>query len=121
MRRTGAPQVKQRSEQHLIDAAGHDLLRSRLPSQWLLREYRPDYGLDYTLEIFKHSSESGKRPATYETLGEHLFIQLKTMQRTDPRPLKVYGRKNVEKQKETLDKNHLVGELQTIRFSLEVS
>jgi hypothetical protein len=45
--------TKQRSEQHLIDQEGERLLRSKLPSHWVLREYRPDYGLDFALEIFK--------------------------------------------------------------------
>lgn len=44
---------KQRSQQHLIDEQGQQLLKSSLPLHWVLREYRPDYGLDYALEIFK--------------------------------------------------------------------
>lgn len=53
-------------------------MRSKLPSHWVLREYRPDYGLDYSLEVFKEADTGGKFP-TYETLGEHLFIQLKSV------------------------------------------
>jgi hypothetical protein len=68
---------KQRSEQHLIDADGERLLRRLLPRHWVLREYRPDYGLDFALEIFRQPNGSVARHATYETLGEHIFIQLK--------------------------------------------
>jgi hypothetical protein len=110
--------AKKQSEQHLIDAEGQRLLRSRLPRHWILREYRPDYGLDFALEIFSAAKE-GEHATTYETLGEHIFIQLKTVKSSDIKPLKLYGRMNVEKGREALNKNDLVGELNTVRFSLE--
>jgi hypothetical protein len=112
--------AKKQSEQHLIDAEGQQLLRERLPRHWVLREYRPDYGLDYALEIFAPQKPEGKYP-TYETLGEHIFIQLKTIQSAEAKPLKLYGRMNVEKYREQIDKNDLIGELETIRFPLEIS
>ena len=80
---------KQRSEQHLIDAAGEQLLGARLPPHWVLRTYRPDYGLDFSLEVFQESTNSPGEPATYETLGEHLFIQLKSTETVTRGPLKV--------------------------------
>lgn len=110
--------AKKQSEQHLIDADGQRLLRSRLPRHWILREYRPDHGLDFALEIFALPKKSAT-PATYETLGEHLFIQLKTVRTAEVKSLRLYGRKNVEKQREAIDKEDLVGELETIRFPLE--
>lgn len=113
-------QAKKQSEQHLIDAEGQRLLRDQLPRHWVLREYRPDYGLDYALEIFSPQKTEGKY-STYETLGEHIFIQLKTIQSAEIKPLKLYGRMNVEKHREQIDKDDFVGELETIRFSLEIS
>ncbi|MNT45801.1 hypothetical protein D3C72_1824020 [compost metagenome] len=72
---TGA---KKRSFQHLIDQDGQQLLREKLPKHWVVREYRPDYGLDYAVEVFKTvESADGGRP-NYETLGEHFFVQLKS-------------------------------------------
>ena len=50
---------KKQSEQHLIDRAGQDLLRSKLPKHWILREYRPDYGLDFALETFEEGTQAG--------------------------------------------------------------
>ncbi len=38
-------EAKKRSEQHLIDQAGQQLLRSKLPSHWVLREYAPCRGI----------------------------------------------------------------------------
>ncbi|WP_029140171.1 DUF4365 domain-containing protein [Citromicrobium sp. JLT1363] len=112
--------AKKQSEQHLIDRAGQELLKSKLPKHWVLREYRPDYGLDFALEIFSEGEETGKSK-TYETLGEHLFIQLKTVEKPNTSELKVYSRGNVEKAPESLDKKELVCILDTYAFSLEVS
>jgi len=113
--------AKKRSEQHLIDADGERLLGSRLPRHWVLRPYRPDYGLDFTVEVFRNPSDSTKAHATYETLGEHFFIQLKTAQLTNSKPLQLYGRGNVEKSPEVLNENDLVGQMETIRTSLDTS
>jgi hypothetical protein len=115
-----ATETKKQSEQHLIDADGQKLLRERIPRHWLLREYRPDYGLDYALEVFAPPQKS-KGQVTYETLGEHIFIQLKTVQSIETKPLKLYGRFNVEKQRELLKKDDLIGVLETARFPLETS
>jgi hypothetical protein len=114
-------EAKKQTEQHLIDEQGQQLLRARLPRHWRLREYRPDYGLDFALELFAEPKSQEKGPLTYETLGEHLFIQLKTVESAEIKPLSIYARGNVEKARETLDKAKLVGSLETVRFSLETS
>ncbi|MBR1325706.1 DUF4365 domain-containing protein [Bradyrhizobium ottawaense] len=113
--------TKKRSEQHLTDQAGEQLLRSRLPRHWVLREYRPDYGLDFTLETFKTGVKNGDSSATYETLGEHIFIQLKSISAPEVKPLTIYGRGNVEKAKEVLNRDDKVTDLETYRFQLEVT
>jgi len=112
--------AKKQSEQHLIDAEGQQLLRSRLPRHWVLREYRPDYGLDFALEIFA-AAKDGQHTKTYETLGEHIFIQLKSVTSCEIKPLKLYGRMNVEKTRELLNKDDIVGEINTVCFQLETS
>lgn len=112
---------KQRSEQHLIDAAGEQLLRTCLPPHWVLRTYRPDYGLDFSLEVFQKSTVPPGKSATYETLGEHLFIQLKSSESVTRGPLKLFGRGNVEKAREHLNQDDLIGEIDTVRISIESS
>lgn len=110
---------KKRSEQHLIDADGARLLQDCLPRHWVMREYRPDYGLDYSIEVFDDAVVA-KGASTYETLGEHFFVQLKSVSKASARPLKLYGRGNVEKGRERLNKRDLVGELKTIRQAIDV-
>lgn len=113
--------TKKRNDQHLIDQEGQHLLREKLPKPWVLREYRPDYGLDFAVEVFKTiEAPAGARP-THETLGEHFFIQLKSIEDAEVRPLTIYGRGNVEKAPEQLDREDEVATIDTYRFPLETS
>lgn len=70
------------------------ILRSLMPPEWVLRPYKPDYGLDYALELFDYVNGEQKMA---ETLGEHVFIQLKSVLRTEVEAVKVYDRGNVAK------------------------
>jgi tetratricopeptide (TPR) repeat protein len=56
-----------RTRNHIIEDESETILKSLLPSEWVLRKLSPDYGIDYLVEIFT------KNKAT----GEHFFIQLK--------------------------------------------
>lgn len=115
------PSAKKRPDQHIIDQDGQQLLREKLPKAWLLREYRPDYGLDFTVEVFKTLEQiEGKRPM-HETLGEHFFVQLKSIDDPVIKPLTIYGRGNVEKAREKLDPKDEVATIDTFRFQLEMS
>ncbi|OEU66332.1 MAG: hypothetical protein BA863_10660 [Desulfovibrio sp. S3730MH75] len=113
--------TKQRNENHLIDADGEKLLRECLPRHWVLREYRPDYGLDFAMEIFEEIVDDSRETQSYQTLGEHIFIQLKSVQKAEFKALHLYSRVNVEKQKEVLDKKDKVCTIDTLRFQLETS
>jgi len=114
---------KQMTEQHITDLKAQDLVRSILPKHWVLREYRPDYGLDFALEVFREipADKTHGSGANYETLGEHIFLQLKGAKRTDRRSLKIYSRVNVEKTIYQEDRDALVGEIETLPISIESS
>jgi hypothetical protein len=116
-----AGKAKRRNQQHLIDEAGVRLLENCLPAHWVLRPYRPDYGLDFSLEIFKRVQGVDVRAETFETLGEHLFIQLKSSKSLNSRTLKLFARNNVEKTREVLDKRDLIGTLDVVAWQLESS
>jgi hypothetical protein len=107
--------AKQRPESHLIDQEGERLLRSKLPKHWVMREYRPDYGIDFTVEVFK-SVEN-----TFETLGEHFFIQLKSIATPKVKKLKIFGRQNVERSYEDLNLADKIADIEVYSFSLETS
>jgi len=113
--------AKQRSEQHLIDQQGEQLLRSKLPKQWVIREYRPDYGLDFAIEVFKSKENSSTAIATCETLGEHFFIQLKSVAAPEVKQYAIFRRENVEKGREKLNRANKVADVEIYRFQLETS
>lgn len=108
---------KRRNDKHLIDEAGVKLLRRLIPKHWVLREYRPDYGLDFAVEVFQNDKSIGE---TTETLGEHFFIQLKSTTSPSLAGHKILSRGNVEKADEALTKE-LIAKIDTYRFSLEMS
>lgn len=60
-------------------------LRSALPQDWVIREYRPDHGLDLVIEVFFSS-----RPSPLESLGERLFVHLRAVDRGAYGRLTVY-------------------------------
>ena len=64
--------MKKRPTSHITDSAGAQLLRHAFPEEWVVREYHPDYGIDFAVEVFD-SQEGG-----FVTLGEHFFVQLKS-------------------------------------------
>lgn len=107
--------AKKRVVQHLIDEDAKALFQRSLPKEWVLREYRPDYGIDFDVEVFQKLEDGG------ETLGEHVFIQLKGTQKIKRTKLSLYRRLAVESYPLSEDRADLVGKLDVISFSLEAS
>jgi hypothetical protein len=60
----------------------------------VIRPYHRDYGIDYVVELFNYVDEEQRMA---ETLGEHVFVQLKSVRRTEIETVAVYGRGNVAK------------------------
>lgn len=55
-----------------MDARSREILRRAVPEAWVVRDVTPDYGVDAILEVF----DRGK--PRIETLGEFLFLQIKS-------------------------------------------
>jgi hypothetical protein len=85
---------KRRPFQHMMEEGSDAVLRGLLPPAWVLRPYKPDYGLDFALELFDFVDAEQKMA---QTLGEHVFIQLKSVLHTEIESVKVVGRGNVAK------------------------
>lgn len=112
--------TKKQVEQHITDRKGEELFRRALPDHWVVHEYRPDYGIDFTIELFG-SSKNEKGFKEYETLGEHIFVQLKSKSEPEVFSLPVFARDNVEKKKEENKKNEKIADIDTYRIQLEAS
>lgn len=92
--------VKKRTISHLIDHEGITILRNLLPKEWVHREYKPDYGIDFDVEVFDYIEDDN-----LVSLGEHFFVQLKSSSKVKVTKIKVFPRVNVEKQPLTIDKS----------------
>ena len=88
---------------------------ARNARELVLREYRPDYGLDYAVEVFEDAGTSYP-----QTLGEHFFIQLKSTESPKTGSLRLHRRGNVEKGREELDDEPSMS-IDTYSLSLETS
>lgn len=86
--------TKRRVRQHIMEDQSYSIFKQLLPEEWAVHEYRPDYGIDLVVELFKYTDEA--REAA-DTLGEVVFVQLKSVKTTEIRRQRVYSRTNVEK------------------------
>jgi hypothetical protein len=69
-------------------------LRSLLPKEWVTRKYRPDYGIDFAVEVFEYVDEK----QTIARRSERNFsVQLKLSAKTTINTLRVHPRDNVAK------------------------
>ena len=83
---------KRRPLQHVAEEKSFQLVRSLLPEEWVIHEYKPDYGIDNVVEVFRYVDEE-----IAETLGEIFFTQVKATTSTDFRTISIHPRTNVEK------------------------
>lgn len=107
--------TKRRVRQHIMEDQSYLMLKGALPEEWAVHEYRPDYGIDLVIEIFKFIDEA--REAA-DTLGELFFVQLKSVKETKIRTISVQSRGNVEK---TSDPNKYdeSQQIEVIPFSID--
>jgi hypothetical protein len=86
--------TKRRHANHIKGGRGVDIVRGLLPEHWVVREVTPDYGLDLHVEVFQVAPDD---PKSADTLGEHFFAQVKTVDGFDVKSVQVRSRANVTK------------------------
>ena len=87
------PTKKRRVVPHIMEDKSVSMIRQALPEEWVIHDYKPDYGIDSVVEIFDYlDNDCG----TAETLGELFFVQGKSVDTAVTRRLTVCGRSNVE-------------------------
>jgi hypothetical protein len=86
--------TKRRHANHIKSDRGVDIVQGLLPEHWVVRELTPDYGLDLHVEVFQIAPDD---PESADTLGEHFFVQVKTVDGFDVRTIQVRTRGNVTK------------------------
>jgi Domain of unknown function (DUF4365) len=85
---------KKRTGPQMMEDQSLTIVRALLPREWVARDYKPDYGIDLVIELF--DAESGD-PDICVSLGELLFVQVKSVERTAPIMLQANERSNVAK------------------------
>ena len=108
---------KQRSLNQVKEDISFRVLREKLPKEWVVHSYGADYGIDCVIELFDFINDDKKLA---ETLGENLFIQLKSSDCIEYTTRKAYGRRNVAKSGLIEDKDDHV-EIQIAKFKLDIS
>lgn len=93
------------------------IVRDLLPEHWVVRDYRPDYGIDLLIELFEFA-DAGRTEAA--TLGETLFVQVKSVEVVDSTRLRLHPRRNVEVAPLQEDPAE-ASEIEVVRLRLECS
>jgi hypothetical protein len=86
--------TKRRTMGHMRGERGIDIVRRKVPRHWVVRALHPDYGLDLHIEVFEPPDAEASHA---DTLGEHFFAQVKTVEAVKPITLDVQSRVNVAK------------------------
>lgn len=108
-------QGKKRSKSQVLGDKAVEIIKSILPTEWVTREYTPDYGIDLAVELFEEYDNN------YITTGEHVYFQIKGTESISKGSLKVYERNNIEKLAEDYEKKILYKEIDVIKFSLDTA
>jgi hypothetical protein len=103
---------KSRVENHLKEDASEILVSELLPQEWVIRKLHPDYGVDVTIEVFEREEQR------IPTMGEFLFVQLKstTSLKRGIEPIRPRG--NVEKAVDLQD-SEAEHELDVVRYVVD--
>jgi hypothetical protein len=109
--------TKKRVRQHIMEDQSIRIVRDLLPDEWVVREYRPDYGIDLAIELFEFLDA---KQTVAASLGETLFVQVKSTEVVRSRAVRVYGRRNVEKGPLAEDRNEYET-IEVARLQLETS
>ncbi|MPT32710.1 MAG: DUF4365 domain-containing protein [Chryseobacterium sp.] len=84
---------KQRVLQHIMEDKSYEIIKKQIPQHWVIREFnRPDYGIDLVIEIFELIDEN-----VAETLGEFIYVQVKSSKELKINKEKIYDVGNVAK------------------------
>lgn len=107
---------KQRVIQHIMEDESFKIIKDHLPKEWVVREFNhPDYGVDLVIELFEPINAK-----VSETLGEYLYVQVKSVQELEIKKDKLYPVQNVAKGNWKEDKSEYI-EVEVVKFVLDTN
>jgi hypothetical protein len=84
---------KKRVHQHIMEDLSIEIVKNQIPKEWVTREFnKPDYGIDLVIEIFKKINNKAS-----ETLGEFIYVQVKSVNKLRTKTKTIYDVENVSK------------------------
>lgn len=105
--------AKSRGETHLKEEDSEDLVKSFLPKEWVMRKMHPDYGMDVSIEVFERQGDG------IPTMGEFLYVQLKSTANLARKVELIRVRGNVEKAVDD-QKGEVAYELDAVTYAVDV-
>ena len=105
---------KQRVRQHIMEDESYEIINKFIPKSWVIREFnRPDYGIDLVIELFENINDK-----VAETLGEFIFVQVKSVKKVDKVKEILYPVDNVAKSRWKEEKSEYV-EMELVKYSFD--
>lgn len=108
---------KKRPISHITGDKAIDVIKSLLPSEWVIRSMLPDYGIDLLIELFDYID---KDETICETLGEFLFVQVKGTSNVQKKTIKVHPVYNVAKSEWKENKDEFI-EIDVVSYSIDTA
>ena len=108
---------KRRPPAHISGDQAIKIVERMLPAQWVARKYHPDYGIDIAVELFEQTKTLGNE-IVFDTLGEHLFLQVKGTAKLTPKRIRVASRPNINRPPPARFQSHSVN-IDVFEFRLE--
>lgn len=107
---------KQRVTQHIMEDESYQIIKKYIPKEWVIREFnRPDYGIDLVVELFDKINEQ-----ISETLGEFIYIQVKSARNIEIKSEKIFPVGNVAKGKWKEDRSEYT-EIDVIKYVFDTN
>ncbi|WP_022826224.1 DUF4365 domain-containing protein [Hymenobacter norwichensis] len=93
MESTDKARRKRRVVQHIMEDSSYEIIKKHLPKEWVIRHFnQPDYGIDLVIELFDKIDER-----VSETLGEFIYVQVKSVTELEEKRERIYPVSNVAK------------------------
>ena len=107
---------KQRVFQHIMEDESYQIIKKLIPKEWVIREFnRPDYGIDLVIELFDKIDDQSS-----ETLGEFIYVQVKSVRHLEIKSEKIFPVGNVAKGKWKEDKSEYA-EIDVVKYVLDTN
>ncbi|GAB3202200.1 hypothetical protein GCM10027293_27220 [Pontibacter aydingkolensis] len=94
----------------------YEIIKKLTPKEWVIREFnRPDYGIDLVIELFEKVDERFS-----ETLGEFIYVQVKSVQKVEVTRERIFNVGNVAKGAWEEDKSQYA-EIEVIKYVFDTN